>query len=93
MKKWETLLILKNELDWIHSKGAKFFISEFATDVKDGTFKFIITTPSFMGLGMTTGMMSYVVDEKFVKKNFEVSSQTLKEYEEEYMKSYFEERD
>lgn len=89
---WHTLLELKEDHKQLGFKGWIFFITSFPYDLETDELRYVIANPTFTGLGVTSGITSYVLTKSELDKLFNILEQTFddhaRELEEDYHKSY-----
>lgn len=92
LRKWGTLLELKKDHPKIGLKGWIFFIVDFPMNIDTGKLEYVLAQPTFTGLGVSTGISSYVLKKEQVEQLFTVLEQTFNEYAKEMEDEYFENR-
>jgi hypothetical protein len=85
---WYTLFELKEDHPKLGLKGWIFFIVDFAWDLTDD-LKYIISNPTFTGLGVSKGISSYIVSQNELEELFNPIDKTFKEYAKELEDDYF----
>jgi len=88
MQMWHTLLKLKKDHDIIGFKGWYYFITSFPQGL-NGEFKYVITNPTFTGLGVGTGISHYVLSKEEIGELFYIDEKTFKELAKEMEEDYF----
>lgn len=89
MQKWHTLLELKETHKKLGLKGTIFFIVDFPMDIETDELKYMIANPTFTGLGVGTGLFSFVLSEEKINELFIVIDKTFNEHANELEEYYF----
>ncbi|MGN5650863.1 hypothetical protein [Bacillus sp. Brlt_9] len=92
VSRWHTLMELKEDHKVLGFKGWIFFISDFTRGLKTEELQFVINTPTFTGIGVGTGIDSYVLDEEELMQHFNPIKKTFKEYAKELEDNYFKQK-
>lgn len=91
MIKYETLLSLKEDHNDLGLKGTIYFISDLPRNIATKKTNLIISTPTFKGLGVGSGICTFVLTKEQVDELFEVLDKTFDEYAEELQRGFYEE--
>ena len=91
MKRWDTILELKENHHVIGLKGMYFFIVDFVRDLKTPDLKYVISTPTFSGMGVGPGIASFVLDKEELECFFVPIEKTFDEYQRELKEAYLKE--
>ncbi|MCA1064686.1 hypothetical protein QTG56_24050 (plasmid) [Rossellomorea sp. AcN35-11] len=89
MKRWSTLLELKEDHKSLGVKGQIFFIVDFPRSLESGELLFMIAQPTFTGLGVSPGILSFVLKKEQVIDLFSIMDQTFQQYAKELEEDYF----
>lgn len=89
LQRWHTLLELKENHKSLGLKGWVFFIVDFPINLETNVLEYVIAQPTFTGLGVTTGILSYTLKREKINEIFTVSKKTFEEYAKELEADYF----
>lgn len=89
MQRWHTLLELKENHKNLGLKGWIFFIVDFPMNITSGELDYVIAQPTFTGVGVGTGISSYVLKEDEINKFFNILDKTFNEHAKELEANYF----
>lgn len=89
MQAWHTLLELKEDHKELGLKGWVYFISDFPKNIETGELDYVLHQPTFTGLGVGTGAVSFVVKDHQINEFFNVLDKTFEDYAEELKRNYF----
>jgi hypothetical protein len=89
LKRWHTLLELKENHKSLGLKGWVFFIVDFPINLETNVLEYVIAQPTFTGVGVTTGILSYTLKREKISEMFTVSKKTFEEYAKELEADYF----
>ena len=92
ISKWNTLFELKEDHDTLGVKGWTFFVAEFVRDLQSTDLKYVISNPTFTGLGAGAGIACFVVSDEELQMLFQPLEQTFQEYEKEIEDDFFKAR-
>jgi hypothetical protein len=89
LQRWNTLLELKENHKSLGLKGWVFFIVDFPINLETNEMEYVIAQPTFTGLGVTTGISTYVLKREKISELFEVMDKNFQEYAQELEADYF----
>lgn len=89
MEKWHTLLELKEDHNRLGLKGMIFFIVDFPINIETEELEYVVTQPTFTGIGVSTGILSYVLKEEKIKELFVVVDKGFEQYAKDMEENYF----
>ncbi|MFQ3543541.1 hypothetical protein Q7A53_05600 [Halobacillus rhizosphaerae] len=88
MQMWHTILELKEDHDTLGSKGEQFFITDFPSNIETNDLDYVIQRPTWHGIGLGTGVFSYVLTNWKINQLFNVSDKTFKDLDREAKAKY-----
>jgi hypothetical protein len=89
LQRWHTLLELKENHKSLGLKGWVFFIVDFPINLETSELEYVIAQPTFTGLGVTTGISTYVLKKEKIRGMFNVLEKNFQEYAKELEADYF----
>lgn len=89
LQRWHTLLELKENNKSLGLKGWVFFIVDFPINLETNELEYVIAQPTFTGLGVTTGISTYVLKKEKISEMFNVLEKNFEEYAKELEADYF----
>lgn len=92
MKKWHTLLELKQDHSKLGLKGTIFFIVDFPFNIETDELNYVLAQPTFTGIGVSTGILSFVLKKERILENFNTLEKTFHQYAEEMELNFFKEK-
>ena len=92
LTKWETVLTLKEEHPQLGFEGRRYFISEFAFPVHEEGLLYLVTNPTYAGLGLSSGIFTYALTKEQLNELFTKEPITLRELEKEMEQDFWDAR-